>query len=207
VGEEASLILRILHGRIPGGALDSVRAALAADYVPAAHRHDGLDRFLIAARPDGEGHALAMLTVWTDVGAAMAAYGGDLSALRTHDGRSHGETLERVDYYEVELNETRRTAGDSRWLRLTAGTVGKGLDADIQRDLRNRLHELEPEAVDAWIGRRVHGGSVEIAFISTWADAPTGRRLEAPIWPDISAQYDTFSVEVFDVLLEGAADR
>jgi hypothetical protein len=28
-----------------------------------------------------------------------------------HDGRSHGETLERVDYYEVEIAETRRGSG------------------------------------------------------------------------------------------------
>ncbi len=201
------MILRVLHGRIPAGELDAVRAALEADYVPSAQTHDGLDRFLVAARPEGDGHAVAMLTVWTDVGAAMAAYGGDLSALRTHDGRNHGETLERVDYYEVEINETRRTAGVPRRLRLTAGTVGKGLDADIQRDLRNRLRELETEAVDAWIGRRVLGGSVEIAFVSTWADTPAGRRLDAPIWPDISSQYDSFSVTVFDVLLEGAAER
>ena len=201
------MILRVLYGRIPAGTLDAVRAALEADYVPTAPTHDGLDRFLVATRPDGDGHEIVLLTIWADVGAAMAAYGGDLSALRTHDGRNHGETLERVDYYEVEITETRQTAGTPRRLRLTAGTVGRGLDADIQRALRNRLQELDPEVVDAWIGRRVLGGSVEIAFVSTWADPPEGRRLDAPIWPDISAQYDTFTVAVFDVLLEGAMGR
>ena len=143
------MILRVLHGRIPAGRLDSVRAALEANYVRAARTHDGLDRFLVAARPRADGHEIVFLTIWTDVGAAMAAYGGDLSALRTHDGRNHGEILDRVDYYEVDITETRQTVGVPRRLRLTAGTVRRGLDADVQRALRDRLPELHEEAVDA----------------------------------------------------------
>jgi len=197
------VILRVLHGRIPAGRLGAVRAALAADYATAARAHPGLDRFLVATRPEADGHAIALMTVWTDVQSALTAYGGDLAALRTHDGRNHGETLERVDYYEVEIDETRRLSGEPRSLRLTAGTVGKGLDADIQRELRSRLGDLEPEVVDAWIGRRVLGDAVEIAFLSTWSSTPVGRRLEEPLWPDISGQYETFAVSVFDVLLEG----
>jgi hypothetical protein len=32
---------------------------------------------------------------------------------------------------------------------------------------------------------------------------PDGVSLEDPIWPSISSRYDTFRVEVLDVLLEG----
>jgi hypothetical protein len=84
--------------------------------------------------------------------------------------------------------------------------VGRGLDADIQRELRGRLGGLDPEVVDAYVGRRVLGPWVEIAFVSTWSATPPGRRLGDPIWPDISGQYETFQIQVFDVLLEGRSE-
>jgi hypothetical protein len=200
------MILRVVHGRIPSGKLDAVRAALDAEYVPRARACRGLDRFLIAVRPGTDGHELALMTVWVDVTSALAAYDGDLGAVRTIDNIDHGEALERVEYYEVEIDATRRTAGAPRRLRLTAGQVGDGIDADIQRQLRGRLGGLDPEVVDAYVGRRVLGSRVEIAFVSTWSATPTGRRLEDPIWPDISGQYETFEIQVFDVLLEGRSE-
>jgi len=200
------LILRVVSGRIPPGMLDTVRAALERDYVPMARRQPGLDRFLTAVRATKSGHEIALMTVWSDLESALAAYGGNLTALRTMDGVGHGEILERVDFYEVETGGIRRTGGNARFLRLTAGTVGRGLEADIQRELRSRVSHLGPELVDAYVGRRVKGSSVELAFISTWTDAAAGRELEEPIWPDISAQYDAFAIGVFDVLLEGSRD-
>src|SRR5436190_1559362 len=170
------MILRVVHGRIPGGRLDAVRAAFVTDYVPRARACQGLDRYLVAIRPGAHGHELALMTVWVDVPAALAAYGGDLSAVRTIDNIDHGESLERVEYYEVEIGATRRTTGVPTRLRLTAGTVGKGLDADIQRELRDRLGDLDPEVVDAYVGRRVLGSHVEIAFVSTWATSAARRR-------------------------------
>jgi hypothetical protein len=198
------VILRVVNGRVPEGQLPAVRASLERDYVPAARRQAGLDRFLIATRPADRGHEIALMTVWTDVESALAAYGGDLAAVVTLDRVDHGEVLESVDYYEVGPNEVRRGGGEPRHLRLTAGIVGHGLDADIQRDLRGRLADLEAEAVDAYVGRRVQGSSVEIAFVSTWSAPPAGRALEEPIWPDISTQYESFVLRLFDVLLEGS---
>jgi hypothetical protein len=197
------MILRVVHGRIPGGKVVDVRAALEADYIPRARACAGLNRYLIGIRPGDDGHDLALMTVWADVTSALAAYGGDLSAVRSIDNLDHGETLDRVEYYEVETGAARRAAGAPSRLRLTAGQVGKGFDADIQRELRNRLEGLGPEVVDAYVGRRVLGSRVEIAFVSTWSATPAGRRLEDPVWPDISAKYETFEIRVFDVLLEG----
>ena len=198
------MILRVVNGRVPHGQLQAVGDALERTYVPKAQRQRGLDRYLIGTRERGDGHDVAFMTVWADVDSALAAYGGDLAAPRTLDGVGHGETLVDVDYYEVEATEVRRAADHPRWLRLTAGTVTRGLDADIQRDLRNRLVDLEPEALHAYVGRRVSGSSVEIAFVSTWTAAPPSRALDQPIWPDISASYDTFWIGVYDVLLEGS---
>jgi hypothetical protein len=197
------LILRVIRGRIPPGQLDAVRASLERAYVPAAASRPGLERFLVATRPAADGHEIATMTVWADVDSALKAYGGNLSARSTLDGVGHGETLDRVDYYEVDISEVRRLTGVPRHLRVTAGSVGQGLDADIQRMLRQRLGDLEVEAVEAYVGRRVKGTVVEIAFVSTWTAAPANRPLDQPIWPDITSHYDSFVVGVYDVLLHG----
>jgi hypothetical protein len=198
------VILRVVSGRIPPGMLDRVAETYRQDYVPIAAARTGLDRFVVGARPlsDG-GHGLASMTVWTSVEAAHDAYGGDLTTPRTLDGRTHGETLNRVDYYEVDDDAARRLTGTPTRLRLTAGTVARGLDAEIQQELRRRLSELPVEAVEAFVGRRVLGPDVEIALVTTWSAAPAGVALDAPLWPGISNRYDRFRIEVHDILLEG----
>jgi hypothetical protein len=204
------LLLRVVSGRVPRDRLSSVKESLERGYVPVAHAVDGLERYLIGTRPSDAADdelRIAFMTVWRDLESATVAVAGELTALRVLDGKEHGETLDHVDYYEVDIVEARRNPGRPRYLRLTAGTVGRGLDADIQRDLRSRLGELHPEIVDAYIGRRVTGASVEIAFVSAWTENAVPSRLLAPVWPDISSQYDVFWIQVFDVLLEGSPGR
>ena len=198
------MILRVVRGRVRPGDLDAVAASYRREYVPAAERSAGLDRFIVAARVDADGgHALAALTLWATVEAALEAYGGNLGAVRTLDGVDHGEELSHVDYYEVDTDEARRGPGAPTILRLTAGRVARGLDADIQQELRRNLPTLPAEVLAAWVGRRVLGVEVEIAFASAWSAVPDGRSLEAPMWPAISDRYDTFIVDVMDILLEG----
>jgi hypothetical protein len=203
----APVILRVVTGRVPPGALDAVVESYRRDYAPRAAATAGLDLYVVAARPatDG-GHELAAMTLWTTVDAALAAYGGDLTVPRTLDGQNHGETFTGVDYYEIDAGGARRRAGSGARarLRLTAGTVARGLDADIQQELRRRLPDLPDEALDAFVGRRVLGADVEIALVTTWSAAPEGVDLEAPIWPSISDRYSAFRVGVHDVLLDGA---
>ena len=198
------MILRVVSGRVPEGKLDVVVDAYRRDYVPIARRTAGLDRFVVAARSASDGgHELAAMTIWTTVEAAMEAYDGDLTAVRTLDDRSHGEELSRVDYYEIDEGGARRRTGPSTRLRLTAGSVARGLDADIQQELRRRLPELPPEAIEAYVGRRVLGADVEIALVTSWSTAPAGVALDAPLWPGISDRYDVFRIAVFDILIEG----
>jgi hypothetical protein len=202
------VILRIVSGRVPPGQLDSVVDAYRRGYVPIAEVAAGLDRYAIAARPLPDGsHALAAMTLWLTVEAALAAYGGDLAAIRTLDAQTHGESLARVDYYEVDADGARRRPGSPAILRLTSGTVARGLDADIQQDLRRHLPDLAPEALEAFVGRRVLGADVEISLVTTWSATPAGVVLDAPLWPSISSRYDVFRVEVLDVLLEGSGAR
>jgi hypothetical protein len=199
------VILRVVSGRVPPGKLAAVVDAYRRDYVPVACAAAGLDRFVVAARSAGDdGHEIAAMTIWTTVEAALVAYGGDLATVRTLDGRSHGEELARVDYYEVDDGGARRMGGTPTCLRLTAGRVARGLDADIQQELRRRLPELPDEALEAFVGRRVLGADVEIALVTSWSAAPAGLSLDAPLWPEISNRYDAFRVEVHDVLLDGA---
>jgi hypothetical protein len=199
------MILRVVSGLVPPGKLDDVVATYRSDYLPLAAAAAGLDRFVIGAReqPDGS-HGLAAMTVWTSVESALAAYGGDLVAPRTLDGQSHGETLTRVDYYVIDDGGARRRPGDATWLRLTAGTVAHGLDADIQQELRKRLPDLPAEAVEAFVGRRVLGPDVEIALVTTWSAVPEGMALDQPIWPWVSDRYDAFRIELHRILLAGA---
>jgi hypothetical protein len=197
------VILRVVHGRVPVGQLVAVRGALERDYVPAANACAGLVRYIVATRPATEAHDIVMLTVWADVDSALAAYAGDLAMVGTLDGIGHGEILDHVDYYEVDDGEAHRRPGEPRFLRLSSGSVGHGLDADIQRDLREHLADLGPDVVDVYVGRRVKGASVEIAFASAWAGVPAGAALDAPIWPHLSSFFDTFGIHVYDVLLHG----
>jgi hypothetical protein len=198
------LILRIVSGRIRAGRLDTVTNAYSTSYYPVAMRTTGLDRFLVGIRALDDDHGLAAMTLWSTVEAALAAYAGDLSAMQTLDAREHGEELTDVDYYEVDDAMILHDGVRASFLRLTAGSVARGLDADIQQELRRRLVDLPAEVAEGYVGRRVLGDVVEIAFVSTWSSARDRASLEAPIWPDISSRYDTFRVSVFDIVLSGS---
>lgn len=198
------MILRIVSGRIRHGRLGSVTEAYTANYYPIAMRTAGLDAFIVGVRPLDDDHGIAAMTVWSTVESALVAYGGDLSAMRTLDAAKHGEELDRVDYYEIDDAWVRHDGVEPSHLRLTAGTVARGLDADIQQELRGRLVDLPAELAEGYVGRRVLGDVVEIAFVSTWSAAGDRASLEEPIWPDISSRYDTFRIQVFDVVLSGS---
>jgi hypothetical protein len=199
------VILRVVSGRVPPGELDNVVESFRRDYEPVARRTSGLDRFAVGARALAAGsHELAALTLWASVESALEAYGGKLSTVRTIDGKSHGERLERVEYYEIDDDAARRRPGSAAHLRLTSGRVARGQDADIQKELRGRLADLPAEAIEAYVGRRVHGADVEIAFVSLWSGVPPGVALDAPLFPTIADRYDEFRIALLDVLLEGA---
>jgi hypothetical protein len=59
------------------------------------------------------------------------------------------------------------------------------------------MRELGDELLEAYVGRRMRGRSVEVMFLTVWASAPEDRPLDEPIWPDISARYQAFSVETY----------
>jgi heme-degrading monooxygenase HmoA len=203
----AAVILRIVSGRVRHGRLETVTDAYTTRYRAVAMGTPGLNRFIVAVRPVGDEHELASMTLWSTVEAALAVYEGNLSAKRTLDDREHGEELTHVDYYEVDDGVIQHVGVEASYLRLTAGTVARGLDADIQQDLRRRLGDLPAQLAEGYVGRRVLKDVVEIAFVSTWSAAQDRASLEAPIWPEISSRYDTFRVDVFEVVLAGSPSQ
>jgi hypothetical protein len=197
------LILRVVSGGIRSGTLDAVSQSFRRVFAPAAEATRGLRRYVVGTHGAEGGPRIAAMSIWDDLDAALAAYGGRLDVPRTLDGVDHGVAFDRVDYYELEAG---RDVVDDRTptrLRLTAGSVARGLGAEIQQELRARLPELPVEALEAYVGRRVLGSAVEIAFMSTWTAEPAGVRLDAPLWPGISERYDVFRLEVHEILLEG----
>ena len=203
--EGADVILRVVSGRVRPSALDRVSASFRAQYVPVAERTIGLVRYLIGACPTADGeHDLAVMTIWTRVDHALSALDGDLSAVRTLDGANHGEQLTSVVHYELDQAADADSGGGRPTLVRTAiGRVARGLDADVQQQLRRHMPELPGEACEAWIGRRVVDDDVEIAFVSTWTEAPVERPLDEPLWTDVADRYDEFQVSVQTILHEG----
>jgi hypothetical protein len=200
------MILRIVRGRVADTDLEALRSALTGPFAAAAGAAPGLRRYHAATRPDADGtHELVVLTRWATVDDALRAYDGDLDAVRTLADLSGCAALDAVAYFE--LDEVHDLGADARpaFLRLTVGRVARGADADIQRELRSRVTELDALALEACVARRILGGEVEIAFVSTWEREDPSLPLAASFWPDISAQYDTFEVGVYRLIVSGPA--
>jgi len=199
------VILRIVRGNVPPGGVAQLAEGFVTRYLPVARATPGLVRFHVAVRPVADTHALAVVTFSTSVDAALAAYGGDLDTARTLDGLSEHAVLTEVSYFEVDESQLRRSTADAAILRITLGRIAQGVDVAIQQELRARLPELDEVMTEAYVGRRIVGTDVEVAFISAWEHAPSDRSLDEPLWPDIAARYDTLLVETYLTILSGAS--
>lgn len=198
------MILRIVRGRVPADRLDALSEGFRSSYAPVARGRPGLVRFHAAVRADADGYELVVVTFWSSLAAASDALGGDLSSPKTLDGLASVATMTDVTYFEVDETQLRRSESPASVLRLTFGRVARGVDAEIQHELRKRLHELEPAMTEAYVGRRIVGTDVEIAFVSAWATDRTSRSMDEPFWPEISARYDTFDVRTYQPIVSGA---
>jgi len=199
------LILRIVRGDVAPASLKPLVDGFVHGYEPIARVTPGLIRYHVGIGPSPDESEVVVVTFWTSVDAALAAYDGDLARPKTLDGLSPHIDLRDVAYWEVDESLFRRSDRAPSLLRLTFGTVAEGADAAIQEELRGRLHLLEGSMTEAYIGRRLLGTEVEIAFVSAWSDAPQGRDLAGPVWPDISARYTVFELGLYRPILSGSA--
>ncbi len=200
------MILRIVRGRVEDSQLDALRAAITGAFEATARATAGLRRYHAATRPIGDGgHELVVLTCWDAVDDALRAYSGDLDAIRTLGDLSAHARLDAVAYFELDEVHDHPTAYPAAYLRLSAGRVARGADADIQRELRLRMGDLGPLVTEGYVARRVIGDAVEVAYISTCAREDPAHPLDAPLWPDVSALYDAFEVGVYRLITSGPA--
>jgi hypothetical protein len=109
-----------------------------------------------------------------------------------------------ADYYEVDEVLVRPSNDTPIVLRVAAGRLDAGLDVEVQREIRRRLPLIEGVMTQAYVGRRLVGEQVEVAFISTWAGPPLVGLLEEPIWSDIAARYHHFRVRTYVLVREAA---
>jgi len=202
------MILRIVRGTVADADMDALRVAAAVDYDAAARVTPGLQRYHAATRPTPDGgHELVALTCWEGVDDALRAYDGDLDAARSLAGLDSHADLRDVAYFELDEARERRSDASPKYLRITIGRVARGVDADIQGELRLRMGELGPLVSEAWVARRIIGAEVEVAFISAWDCEDPSLPLDGPLWPDISARYDAFEVSVYQPLSSGPTGR
>ena len=194
------MILRLVRARVLPGRSDALRAALH-DTLPARiQATEGLLRAHIGLRDIDDGQEILFITIWSSAEAVVSAVGGDVARMAALEGISEHVEAHSVDLFEVDESSVRTSAVQPIVLRTSAGWIELGPDVEIQQELRRRMRELGDELLEAYVGRRMRGRSVEVTFVTVWASTPDDRPLDEPIWPDISARYQSFSVETYQAV-------
>lgn len=189
------MILRVIRGRADRGRLAAFRTDIDHELGAGPDAAYGPDRHHLGVRPAGDLDDVLVLACWRSAEAAAAGDARNVSPLQL--ARRHLDDV-RVEHFEVDRNVLRDADAAVIALRVATGRFSRpGGDIRMQELLRERLSEVGPEMTEAYVGRRLAGRGVDVTFVSLWHQRPSGQRLEDPFWPDISIQYDEFSVEVY----------
>jgi hypothetical protein len=183
--------------------VESLRRALDSHLRAGAGEADLPTRFHLATRPSGALVDVLIASFWTSAEAAARADAGEASPLSLA-----ARHLAKVRAASFEVDETilRRSDEEPVAIRVFIGRFSRpGADIEMQELLRRRAPLLGDEMTEAYVGRRMVGRAVEVAFISTWREVPSDRRLEDPFWPDIVLRYDEFEIAVYPIVTEPAA--
>lgn len=191
------MILRLVRARVLPGRFDALRHGLEEGFRPWVRGSEGLIRAHVGHRTVEGASEVLFITAWDSAEAVLAVIGGDIGRMATVEGVSDHVEPRSVDLYEVDESTVRMVDATPAVFRTSAGWIELGPDVEIQQELRSRMHDLPVELLEAYVGRRIRGQSVEVAFVSVWADEPAGQRLDDSIWPDISTRYDAFQVETY----------
>jgi hypothetical protein len=143
------------------------------------------------------------VSFWSSAEAATRADAGKISPLSL--ALTHLTEVEAA-HFEVDETILRRSDDAPIAIRVFLGRFSKpGADIEMQELLRRRAPLLGDEMTEAYVGRRMIGRAVEVAFISAWRELPSDRQLEDPFWPDIVLRYDEFEIAVYPIATEPAA--
>ena len=194
------MIVRIVRGRLAPGRLDEAHRALAATGPLRGEWPSGLVRAHAWLRIDDGLREI----VWLDF--VSTPDGSTTAEGSTAASRLLAPILDelQVAHFELEEPVVRESAADAAILRLTVGRFSeRGSDIQAQDLLRQRLASVGPEMIEAYVGRRIVGRAIEVAFASLWTGAPADRALDEPLWPDITIHYDTYHLGLYRPLEGG----
>ncbi len=197
--EGVRVILRIVRGFVAPERSDALVDAFRARRAELV-THAGLLRYHVAWRQvDEGGHELLSMTVWESAEAAIREY-GDLNQPRSLGGLDELAEGTTASFYELDESMLRETGADRGTVRYTAGVIPFGSDVDIQLELRRRMPGIGSEMTEGYVGRRIVGDSVEVAFVSVWQVDRPGQPLDQPLWRDLSTRYSSFEIATFALL-------
>ena len=176
----------------------ALRDALVDQLGPGPDGRDGPDRYHLGIRPADQDLDVLLLACWRSAEAAAEGDARNISPLRLAV-RHLGEA--DVEHFEIDMNVLRDADVQPAALRIATGRfLRSGGDIQMQKVLRERLASIGPEMTEAYVGRRLIRGAVDVTFVSAWQGVPVDPPLDRPFWPDITIRYDQFSVEVYGPL-------
>jgi PAS domain-containing protein len=209
------MILRIAQGRLLAGRDAHALADLRDQIRTAARTVRGLESLIIGARrsesdpeptPDGPPIEAAIVTVWHDAAAMLAAtaideagrfLGGRLALPFAVDAADHYEILDR--WFAALPPETVAVV---RILRVRARQRDEARLLATLRAQQPRFADLG--IIASHLGRRIADGDIEAVLVGVWPDRATVRRAtlgqpEAPLFAAELAEWrDRTHVEMFD---------
>jgi hypothetical protein len=189
------LILRVIRGRADRVKVAALRGALIDRLGPGPAGRDGPDRYHLGARRAGARLDVLVLACWRSAEAAAEGDAREISPMRLAT-RHLGQV--EVGHFEIDMNLLRDAEAKPDALRVATGRFHRpGGDIQMQELLRERLASIGPEMTEAYVGRRLLGRTVDVAFVSVWRGVPAGQPLDGPLWPDISIRYDELGVQVY----------
>ena len=192
------MILRLVRGRADRAQLEAYRAALDAALGPASGETGGPLRWHLAAR--GEDDALEVLATASWASAESVALADARGTTVWRLAERHLDDA-RVEHFEVDESLLRHSGSEPIAIRVATGRfTSHGADIEMQALLRARMPEIGDDMCEAYVGRRFAGRSIEVTFVSAWQRVPEDRSLEAPFWTDIALRYDSFAVEVYEIV-------
>ena len=111
--------------------------------------------------------------MWDTAEHAFSAFGEDLASWGTLGRIGLAADVPRAEFYEVEADEVRSSGTCSSLPAHRDGpTAGRRGDRVLEDQLRTRLPSVGEEMIEAYVGRRLAGATLEVAFVSLWARHP-----------------------------------
>ncbi len=193
------MILRLVRATLLPGRLEAFLAGLERGIFPEVTTTPGLVRAHVARRTSDDADEVLFMTVWESAEAEMQRIGNVERMLPIDDVSEH-LAVDSIGHFEVDAFTVQESVGEPAVIRTATGWIEMGPDVEIQQELRRRLPTLGSELVEAYVGRRMRGRTVEVLLVAAWSEAPEGISLLEPLWPDITARYHSFTVETWEPL-------